>query len=170
MSNFVTGQVEHISEKAAGRGVVYNVKMSDGEWYGHGFAKPTFAKGDTITFQVEMNGRFKNMNAKSVEISKDAPAQAAKSTFVKKEDNRQTVIVHQSARNAAIQYAAVVLEHGLIKVPADQKKKLDVVDALIEEYTARYHEDAMAVFEGRPKNYTGGADAQATPADDEDDD
>lgn len=167
MSNIVTGQVEFISEKPAGpRGnLAYNVKMSDGEWYGHGFDKPNFEKGDTVTFSVSTNGRFKNIDKKSVEVHKGAPAQSAKQTYVKKEDNRQAVIVHQSARNAAIDYANVALTHGLIKVPADQKKKLDFVDAFVEEYTTQFHEAAMAVFEGRkPKHEV----AEAPSTDDED--
>ena len=77
MSNLVTGVVEIISEKPRGNGIAYGIKMSDGVWYGHGFIKPKFVKGDDLTFSWVPNGNFKNIEVNTVQVGQaNKPQQA----------------------------------------------------------------------------------------------
>lgn len=72
MSDHVEGKVEKISEKPAGKGIVYNVCLSiegqDDEWFGHGFDKPDFFEGDVIEFDIEWNGDYANFDKNTINI------------------------------------------------------------------------------------------------------
>lgn len=58
------GKVTDIQTREGPYGTLYNVKIGN-ELYGAGKYQPKFGVGDYITFDVEMNGRYKNMrNAK----------------------------------------------------------------------------------------------------------
>jgi len=84
MSEHVEGIVKAISEKAAGRGTVFNIKVDiDGQedWFGHGFDKPDFAKGDEIAFDIILNGEYENIDPDSVEIlNAAAPQRSSRSS------------------------------------------------------------------------------------------
>lgn len=46
----------------------------DDEWFGFGFNEPEFEEGAVIEFEVEMNGKYKNVVDDSVVVLEDAPA------------------------------------------------------------------------------------------------
>ena len=72
MSDHVEGLVAKISEKAAGKGTVYNVCLEiegqDDEWFGHGFDEPVFQEGDEIEFDIKYNGDYCNVDPNTVNI------------------------------------------------------------------------------------------------------
>ncbi len=82
MSDHVEGKVEKISEKPAGKGVVYNVCLSiegqDDEWFGHGFDKPDFFEGDVIEFDIEWNGEYANFDKNTINILEEGDGEPAK--------------------------------------------------------------------------------------------
>ncbi len=84
MSDHVEGLVAKISEKAAGKGTVYNVCLEidgqDDEWFGHGFDKPKFNEGDFIEFAIEYNGDYSNVDKRSVNIIEEGEEKPARSS------------------------------------------------------------------------------------------
>jgi len=80
---------------------------------------------------------------------------------------RQGVIVYQAARNAAIQFAAEGIKAGAIAMPTKAADKFDVYASVIDEYTERYYNDAMSVYEtgGLPDDAPSGSNKEAEYAD-----
>lgn len=64
----VFGTVQRIVAKAAGRGTAHNIQMDNGQWYGYGFNKPTFGEGAEISFDVQWNGQYGNVNIATLQI------------------------------------------------------------------------------------------------------
>ncbi|AUR83404.1 hypothetical protein NVP1139A_42 [Vibrio phage 1.139.A._10N.261.48.C6] len=68
MNQVTGGYVQKITTRSvAGNKTAYNLKMDDGQWYGHGFAVPQFGEGAEIefSFSVSPDGRFKNIDTKA---------------------------------------------------------------------------------------------------------
>lgn len=61
-------------------------------------------------------------------------------------DARQEVIVFQSARNAAIDLFEKLHTAGAIKLPAKQADTYGAAMAFINEHTAEFHKQAMAIY------------------------
>jgi len=141
--NVAQGVVKSITSKPAGRGTANNIKM-DRVWYGHGFVKPTFEKGDTIKFAWEPNGNFKNIDAASVEILTSGGGDAAgasvspissggasKGTDWDAKDKR---IAYMSARNTSCAVLKAAIELGIIKLTTKAANKYGAfVDAVEDE-------------------------------------
>jgi len=144
--NTSQGKVEIITEKAAGNGFAYNFKLSDGEWYGHGFAKPKFAKGASVKFMWEANGKWRNVDTASVEVVEDARPvvhTAPKASGGVDWDGKDKRITFLACRNTAVEITKMALEHGAVKLGA--KDKLAILVATVEEvagdlYTGIYGE------------------------------
>lgn len=80
MGEYVEGKVKAISEKDVSGGVMRNIKVDiDGneDWFGHGFDEPIFGKGDTIGFEISLNGDFENIDTGTVEILEAAPKKSS---------------------------------------------------------------------------------------------
>lgn len=82
MSDHVEGLVAKISEKAAGKGTVFNVCLEiegqDDEWFGHGFDKPDFFEGDFIEFDIEWNGEYANFDKNTVNVIEEGEGEQQK--------------------------------------------------------------------------------------------
>ena len=82
MSDHVEGLVAKISEKAAGKGTVYNICLEiegqDDEWFGHGFDKPDFFEGDFIEFDIDWNGEYANVDKSSVNVLEEGEGEQKK--------------------------------------------------------------------------------------------
>jgi len=134
--NIAQGQVEVLTIKPAGKGHAYNFKLSDGNWYGHGFDKPKFDKGSNIKFSWTANGQWKNVDAASVEVvegsapvTHTAPATAkAAATDWDGKDRRITFL---ACSKDSIAITAMALEHGVLKLP--KSKGLEVLVAHVGE-------------------------------------
>lgn len=64
MSEVISGVVEYIGQKSG----FWNIKLDDDQWYGFGKTEPKCAKGDTIEFDVEYNGRYANAANKTLNV------------------------------------------------------------------------------------------------------
>lgn len=82
MSDHVEGLVRKISEKAAGKGTVYNVCLEiegqDDEWFGHGFDEPKFFEGDFIEFDIDWNGDYANFDKGSINVIEEGEGEQQK--------------------------------------------------------------------------------------------
>jgi len=145
--NISQGTVEVLTAKPAGKGTAYNFKLSDGNWYGYGFEKPSFDKGSNIKFSWEANGNWKNVDASSVEIvESSAPVvhkTAGKAAAVDW-DGKDKRITFLACRKDSIQIAAMALEHGALKL-GSKGDKLAVLTGFVDEvandlYTGIYGE------------------------------
>jgi hypothetical protein len=124
-------------------GKAYNVVVN-GDWYGYGFEEPSFTAGQTISFNYRENGKFKNIDKASVQVSGSAaPAKSAPvaNAAPARNDDRQLSIVHQSSRNAAIELVGVLLQNSAVSMPAKKADQADAVWALVTHYTNLLHNE-----------------------------
>lgn len=143
----ITGNVTKIDRIQTAMGTMWNVSV-DGERYGYGKNKPNFSEGDNITFDIKLNGKYKNILGNTVEVTKGAPATKAsagsadKNSYWEAKEQRdigiQQGIQQQSARNAAIAFIVPLATAGVIKLPAKAEDKLAAVASLVDEFTDRY--------------------------------
>lgn len=142
----------------------YSFVDTDGQWYGNGFDRPDFSKGDTIQFNFERNGKYLNVVSGSVEVisrSEEAPApkKATSSNVMTKDDywsrkeaddqKKQREIRYQASRNAAIEFVRLAVEQGIISLgtkKADQEQNLS---NYVEAYTQEFY---MSTFAMRDKD------------------
>lgn len=145
------GLVGNVTQKPAGKGYVYNFVLENGTWYGHGFEKPKFNKGDYIKFAWTPNGNFKNVDASSVEIVPQAEtkpqttvganAAAAKTDW----DAKDRRITFLACRKDSLELIKLGIETGAIKLPSKGDKydaMLDVVNRVANDlYSGIYGDD-----------------------------
>lgn len=127
-------------------GTMYDLIM-DGQKYGLGKFPPKFVNsGDYVTFEVEMNGQYKNVARGSLkklpkpEGTTAPTAKAATASYAKAQDNRQEIISKQSAANTAIAFVKMAVETGAIKLPA--KNAGDTLLAITKEYIGTFYKMA----------------------------
>lgn len=143
----VNGTVQKIQERPAGSGVAYNINVN-GQWYGHGFAKPKFSEGDNISFTYTQNGRFMNIDVRSIQISAGASAPAkgggGKSGGYQ---SPQLAIQYQASRNSAIALVDILLKSAAVPLPTKKADQYEAVLALVEELTNTFHTKTDKVVE-----------------------
>jgi hypothetical protein len=157
MSQVQRGVVTAVSSK----GKATNIQIDRGDWYGCGFVTPDqlkFSKGDTISFSFSVNGQWKNIDLKTVEIEKGAPAQSAAAPEKrnstdwdaknKLDAERQAAISVQSCRNSAIEVAKMLKDLDALPVGS---KKTDIaanLQAFVDDLTMQYFNDTQAIAKG----------------------
>lgn len=137
--------------------------VEDGEWYGLGWDAPTFGEGDTIQFDYERNGKYKNVVKGTVQVISqgEAPKQTSKpkssGTMTRDEywaekaegdKLTQREIRMQASRNAAIEFMKLALEQGAL--PLGNKKAADKEEVLLEYlklYTRQFFVETVAARE-----------------------
>lgn len=153
-------------------GKFFNVTV-DGSFVGFGMTHPEdnlgLQEGDVIEFETYQRGNFTNADTKTVRKVSDSDgssnskpaADNSKSRgssggmnkgeyWDKKEARdieRQTVIEHQSSRNAAIETVRVMSEAGIASFGTKKADQYDACMALIDRITARYNSDIESVRE-----------------------
>jgi len=139
------GIVEVLSIKPTARGGnSYNFKLNDGVWYGHGFDKPAFGKGDTVSFSFVENGNFKNVDASSVKVEAAASApvkSAGTAPSSNSYDDRQLAITYQAARKDALQIVEIALAHDALSLGSKKAEKLATLEATVDKMTMQFFED-----------------------------
>lgn len=151
-------------------GKFFNVTV-DGNFVGFGMTHPEdnlgLQEGDVIEFETYQRGNFTNADTKTVKKvtgdggnSADNPSKAQskgssggmnKGDYWDKKEardiERQTVIEHQSSRNAAIETVRVMAEAGIASFGTKKADQYDACMALIDRITARYNSDIESVRE-----------------------
>ena len=152
-------------------GKFFNVTV-DGSFVGFGMTHPEdnlgLQEGDIVEFETYQRGNFTNADVKTVKkvsdegggkVGSPAPQRNTGSTggtggmnkgeyWDKKESRdieRQTVIEHQSSRNAAIELVRVMSEAGIASFGTKKADQYDACLALVDRITARFNSDVEGV-------------------------
>lgn len=156
MSN-VTGIVNRMNSRQAGRGTVWSIEVN-GTWYGGMWDQPNCNEGDNVEFVGEQNGQYWNVRKGSLKVVEGAAPAAQAQQGGGRASPTQTKIEWQAARNSAIALAQAAVAGGAIALPKTQAKAFDALVALVDDFTVRYYTDT-ANIEGAVERITGGADA-----------
>jgi hypothetical protein len=144
----------------------YSILLSDGVWYGAGFDKPDVAEGDFIEFDVEENGKYKNVRKGSIKVipqeskktearvSEDARSKARPTSGgttsrdsywddkAEKDIRVQKEIRLQASRNAAIAFTDLLLKNeALPGMTAAKKNKAEIIEAAVSDYTRKFYSE-----------------------------
>jgi hypothetical protein len=160
--NISQGIVKAVSERPAGNGIAYNFCTEDGTWYGFGFDKPKFGKGDYIKFTWTARGAYKNVDPKTVEIldaqsssvsdsagqsipSNTPAAGISRSVPATNWDEKDRRITMLACRKDAIEITKMAIETGAIKLGNAKNKQailLEAVDSVASDlFYGIYGED-----------------------------
>lgn len=140
MSN-VTGKIAFIDPRSTDYGTMYSIKV-DGEKYSTGKIKPPASVGDTVSFEYEMNGKYRNANMKTFEVvpggGNAAPSVggAATRSYAESQDGRQNSIVRQNALSSAVAFLGVLASMDAIPGIGKTMKaedKYGLINALLIE-------------------------------------
>ena len=141
--------VKGVVEKITPRGKAWDVYVN-GERYGAGFAAPTYAVGDYITFEtkdVEFKGKtYKNIDVDSVVVS-EAPAEAkpkaAKAVDTQPAaeskptqsywDNKDKRISYAGCQEDAIAIVGLALQYEAISLGAAKNKRLGLLVSYVNQ-------------------------------------
>lgn len=157
MSNTVKGIVEFLGSK---NGKTWNIKLSDGKWYGHGFKKPAFSKGDVIEFSFTESGAFLNIEIASVKVHAKpqapvvaqaavpngdaAPAPATGKSGGAYWDAKDQRITFLACRNTAVEIVSLALQHDALALGTKKADKLDTLVAYVDEVARQLYAATMA--------------------------
>lgn len=140
------GVVEKIAEfPSAGGKIMYNLTIS-GDRFGFGSNKPNCNEGDTIEFEYESKGQYKNGNSKSVTVVAKAAAGSSGSvgggSSYGKSPTTQTTISKQAALNSALAFVNILVAAeavpGVTKT-AKAEDKYGILESLVVEKTHEYY-------------------------------
>lgn len=159
----VKGVVQAIETKqvSGGTKTAYSIVVG-GQGYGAGLFKPKCKEGDYVTFEVEMNGNYKNVARNSLSVSDYKPTAEDTSAPTKsgtksaggmtKEqywDNkekldleRQDVISRQSSSNSAIAFMQVMSANDALGLPKSTAKgaQAKALTALLRKLEVEFYE------------------------------
>lgn len=160
----VVGVIQDISSRTvSGNRTMYDIVV-DGNKYGAGMYAPRgVAVGDTVEFEAEINGQYKNVGRGSLRKVYVAPGAALGSAqnamvgpqvvasqretagfvgtpkpFVSDSD-RQGIISRQAALNTGLTYVNILLENEAVPLPAKPADRLAFIQSLVFDATARFH-------------------------------
>jgi len=155
------GKIEVLRQNDKG---AWSAKVVEGDtetWYGLGFNTPSVSQGDMIEFEYKKNGKFFNIDSKSIkvvdnqvesnkpvaDVAKSAGGASSKEEYwsnkEKAEEFKQKQINWQSARNAAIQLVPSLLEQGVVKLPTKKADQYDTVMNLVNEMSVRFYTETQ---------------------------
>ena len=140
----VTGIIQEIQAKqVAGGRTVYNIVVA-GQSYGAGLYPPKAKEGDYVKFEVDESRGYKNVAARSLQVSKNKPpaeaVAAASSAKPMSSDARQETISRQAASNTAVAYIQALINAGAVAAPSTKGKAQEYFDIMLEMYTKKFYE------------------------------
>ena len=154
----VKGVVQAIETKqvSGGTKTAYSIVVG-GQGYGAGLFKPKCKEGDYVTFEVEMNGNYKNVARNSLSVSDYKPTaedtsaptkSAAKTTGVdwdakaKADAERQDTISRQASSNSAIAFMQIMSANDALGLPKSTAKgaQAKALTALLRKLEVEFYE------------------------------
>ena len=142
--------------------MTYQIKLEDDDkYYGTFKVDPSEAphnvsSGDFLRFDYSTNaGGWHNVEMDTLTVEAgvtqestgaSAPAKAAAA----KVDGRQSSIMWQSARNAAIELAAVALDADVLDLGTKKDQNFAALQVWVNQQTSEYYDDAVASQTGNP--------------------
>ena len=159
------GEVGLVYEKTGGKwGSMYSIKLEgDDTWYRCGKKRPEgIDKGDVISFDYSIDAKGASKvdldSIKKVESAK-ASSGGGGNTFTSS-TGRQDAIMWQSARNAAIEMAKVLVSVDALDVSANATKgsKAKALALYVNMLTVEFFKDATAAQDGELADLLGDDD------------
>jgi hypothetical protein len=159
----INGVVKRVSEKEYNGKMLYSLQVNgDNTYYGCGYKSPAAQVGQSVSFDVSMNGKYANLVHESLQVLNDGKVEqapsvapyarkpffnkgtkdAAKDTYWTDKEQRDIInskrIEVQACRNTAIQFLGLLYTHGALSIPSAQAKKEAAVAAALEHYTQMF--------------------------------
>ncbi len=136
--------------KQTSAGEMYDLLFDNGEKVGVGKFKPKNAEaGKYYSYEVKMNGNFKNLAPGSLKQGVAPPASSPQPISGAKPagggyDARQDTISKQAAFNTAIALVKLMQDADALPIPASVKKdkKADALEAIVLDVAARFYHRA----------------------------
>ena len=141
-------------------GKMHSFMDTDEKWWGMGITKPKFDEGDTISFEYEKNGKFANVDPKSVEIDAEADVSAEvnkpkpKSSYAQKDDYwvqkaeldvlTQREIRWVGSRNSALALMDLLIKNDIIPLAKAKGDKEEVFMQYLNSYTQSFYAETTA--------------------------
>lgn len=143
MTETVKGVVERINKNAGG---FYGVKIGE-DWFGAGKFEPKFSEGDEVSFEYSSNGKYKNMEFKTVTVLEKGAGKADRSSSSGSStaaptnwDLKDKRITYLASRKDAIELARLAIDKDAIILPTKKQDRLEVIVALVDELTGTMYQ------------------------------
>lgn len=181
------GKVTAVNVRDTAYGKMYTIDIA-GTSYGVGKYPPKAAVGDYVEFNYTENGRYKNLDNKSLRKiaepagaaeaplqpapSRAAPSGGGNSRYMSDEAKtalemkKQEVISRQAARNSALTFMSLLASQEALPIAASAKKdaKYDALLGILDEITERFYNYSMGTTAS--SNDKPSAHNEESPADD----
>lgn len=157
----VQGIVEKINCNANG---FFGVKLGE-TWYGAGKYAPKFNEGDEVSFGFTMNGKYANMDFKSVDVvtaaaevvapeptpAASATLPAAKASGGTNWDLKDKRITYLASRKDALELVSTLVAADALTLPTKKIDRYQAICSLVNDTT----QELYAELYGEP--FAGGA-------------
>lgn len=154
MADQISGVVQEVIRRSLNNGKsAYDIVVA-GDKYGAGLFAPKCKEGDYVTFDVQYNGNFKNVERGTLKVSANKPANAGGSTPAQNVraasnsfDARQDAISRQAASNTAIAWLSLLNTMGALPIAASKSKgsQQEAMDLLRRQYEKEFYQDNTGV-------------------------
>jgi len=142
MSNTITGKITTKSRIGTG------LKVDNGEWLnGDKSILDAVEWKDEVELTLGDSGRI--ISAKKIGSSSAVPAAAAsggKSSWI----DSQPVIGFRSALHMSMEFFKLCKEQGAISLPEDEKDRMAVIEAFMQEHTEKFYAMSEGIRKGDP--------------------
>lgn len=147
MSKRVEGVVFKVYDRDFRGKKSYTIKIDgDPTWYRAGGKRwaGIAEAGNRVAFDAEPNeGRDDAKIVSDVVLAKATPAAGGSPSAGG--GDRGNSIVYQSSRKDALALVALLAQTGALKLPAAQAKKVGVIEAAVDRYTALFFDDVFTL-------------------------
>lgn len=154
MADQISGVVQEVIRRSLNNGKsAYDIVVA-GDKYGAGLFAPKCKEGDYVTFDVQYNGNFKNVERGTLKVSANKPAntggsspaqnvRAASNSF----DARQDAISRQAASNTAIAWLSMLHSAGALPIATSKSKgsQQEAMDVLRRQYEKEFYESNTGI-------------------------
>jgi hypothetical protein len=123
--------------------------------------------GNRVAFNASMNPDGTSAKVEGpVTLAQPAPAAASGTPSVGGGGDRNNSIVYQSSRKDALELVKMLLSSGALVLPKQQSKKVGIIEAWTDRYTAMFFDDVFTLG-AVTREAEGEDDAPATGDEDE---
>lgn len=142
----VTGVLQDIRSRNTSVGQMYDVVV-DGNTYGNGkYAPRGISVGDTVSFDCEVRGNYKNVakgTLRKVDAAAASPSTISGTAPLRDlpptDAEKQTIISRQAAMNTAVAFVSALLGNECAPLPVKAADRLAYCNALVLAYADSFH-------------------------------
>lgn len=150
--SMVVGVVEEVTSFQSTAGTLYGIKVN-GVNYGTYKTKPECNKGDSVSFRFKVNGKYNNVDMKTLEVQAGVPQvqtvlgpltlPPTKEPYV----DKQPIIARQAALNTSVAFLQVLVAANAVPGIGKTTKPEDayaIIEALLNEKADEFYTASMA--------------------------